>query len=266
MGIWYEGNLNQVENRRELEGHIYYIRGTIIAEGQCYERYGIQTHFIEEGEDYLSLIETYVMPLYRKGDLLAISEKVIAMCQKQTARKESIKLGFWAKFLSRFATKSKNGVGMSEPYKLQLAIQLKGLPLVLWASFCSGIGKVFRKRGVFYQILGKEIAGIDGFYEHSAFERYHHLAILSPKKPNDVCDAIYKRFHCSTLIADANDIAIELLGSSPDLKEKEAWLKALIRDNPAGQDDECTPFVLIRPIEETEAEAYVPMTPINRPN
>lgn len=265
MGIWYEGNLNQVENRRELEGHIYYIRGTIIVEGQCYERYGIQTHFIEEGEDYLSLIDSYVMPLYKKGDLLAISEKVIAMCQKQTARKEMIKLGFWAKFLSRFATRNKNGVGMSEPYKLQLAIQLKGLPLVLWASFCSGIGKLFGKRGIFYQILGKEVAGIDGFYEHSAFERYHHLAVLSPKAPNDVCETIYKHFQCSTLIADANDIAVELLGVSSDLKGKEIELKALIQDNPAGQDDECTPFILIRPINEIEAETYVPKTPVIYP-
>lgn len=263
MGIWYEGNLNRLENRREEEGHIYYIRGTVIVEGQCYERYGIQTHFIEEGEAYLSLVESYVMPLYRQGDILAISEKVIAMCQKQTARKENIKLGFWAKWLSRFAAKNKNGVGMSEPYKLQLAIKLKGLPLVLWASFCSGIGKVFRKKGIFYQILGKEIAGIDGFYEHSAFERYHDLAVLSPKKPNDVCEAIYEHFYCGTLIADANDIDIEILGISSNLKGKETVLKALIGDNPAGQDDECTPFILIRPIEEREAEVYVPITPID---
>ena len=266
MGIWYKGNLNQAVNRRELEGHIYYIRGTIKVEEQCYERYGIQTHFIEEGEDYLTLIEKYVLPLYQIGDILSISEKVIAMCQKRTARKENIKLGFWAKFLSRFAAKSKNGVGMSEPYKLQLAIQLKGLPLVLWASICGAIGKIFKRRGIFYQILGKEVAGIDGFYEHSTFERYHHLAVLSPKNPNGVCEMIYERFSLSTLIADANDIAIEILGVSPDLKGKEVWIKSLLQDNPAGQDDECTPFVLIRLIKETEAEPYIPITPIACPH
>lgn len=265
MGIWYEGNLNQLENRRDQEGHTYYIRGSVIVEGQCYERYGIQTHFVEEGEDYLALVKSYVVPLYKQGDILAISEKVIAMCQKQTARKENIKVGFWARWLSRFATRNKNGVGMSEPYKLQLAIQLKGLPLVLWASFCSGIGKLFKRKGIFYQILGKEIAGIDGFYEHSAFARYHNLAVLSPKEPTNVCKAIYEQFQCSTLIVDANDIDVELLGVSSDLKGKELILKALLMDNPAGQDDECTPFILMRPIEEKEAEVHVPIKPIVTP-
>ena len=31
-----------------------------------------------------------------------------------------------------------------------------------------------------------------------------------------------------------------------------------IKDNPAGQDDECTPFVLIRDIGDAEAEKFVP--------
>lgn len=263
MGIWYEGNLNQVINERNVDGHTYYIRGVVKIEGQCYERYGIKTHFIEEGENYLELIERYVVPLYKEGDRLSISEKVIAMCQKQTVSRAHMKVGFSARFLSRFAAKSKNGVGMSEPYKLQLAIELRGLPLVWWASFCSAIGKLFRRKGVFYKILGKEVAGIDGFYNHSAFERYHDLAVLSPKNPERVCNEIYEQFGISTLLVDANDLEIELLGCSRDLKGNEMLIKTMIKDNPAGQDDECTPFILIRGIEEKDAESYVPMVPIN---
>jgi len=34
----------------------YYDRGTIDLSDNVYIRYGVQTHFIEEGEDYIALI------------------------------------------------------------------------------------------------------------------------------------------------------------------------------------------------------------------
>ena len=53
----------------------------------------------------------------------------------------------------------------------------------------------------------------------------------------------------SCMVVDANDIDVEILGKSPDLADKPAALLAdLIRDNPAGQDDELTPFVIVRDI------------------
>lgn len=70
MNYWYEGNLNENVNRREKDGVIYYIRGMREVDGHRMERYGIHTHFVEEGESYIRLIQDYVMPLYqpqRKG-------------------------------------------------------------------------------------------------------------------------------------------------------------------------------------------------------
>ena len=43
-----------------------------------YLRHAIQTHFVEIGEDYIELVNRYVKPLYEEGDLLSISEKIIA--------------------------------------------------------------------------------------------------------------------------------------------------------------------------------------------
>lgn len=255
--VWYEGNLNLESNKRVDGELIYYIRGIQIVDSQRYERYAIQTHFIEEGEDYIALLRQYVLPLYKAGDILSISEKVIGMCQRQTVEQSQVKLGFWAKFLSRFATRTKSGIGMDEPYKLQLVINMKGIVKVLVASIAGAIGKCIGKRGVFYQILGKEVAGIDGFYAHSAFERYHHLAVLSPKDPDGVCEEIYQKLHLSNMIVDANDISVEILGCSSDLKSQKRQLDEMIADNPAGQDDECTPFILVRNLYDHPAEAYL---------
>ncbi|MBR2176424.1 MAG: coenzyme F420-0:L-glutamate ligase [Clostridia bacterium] len=246
---------NNAESKRDKDGAVYYIRGRRTVEGRQFQRYAVATHFIERGEDYLKVLKQYIQPLYQEGDIISMSEKVISMCQDNTVEMKDVKLGFWAKFLSKFAMKSSAGIGMNEPYKLQLAINMKGLPLVLWASFCSGIGKIFHKRGIFYEIVGQDVAGIDGFYSHSAFETYHTLAVLNPKEPEKVCENIKNELGYSCILADANDLNIEILGLSPDLREKgDAYAIDLIGDNPAGQDDELTPFIIIREIKENQED------------
>ena len=260
MAFWYEGNRNLKKNEREKDGVTYYVRGLREVDGGRFERYAVKTHFVERGEDYVEVMRRYVSPLYKEGDIVTMSEKVISMCQNNTVEMKDVKPGFWARFLSKFATHNNNGIAMDEPYKLQLAINLKGLPLILWASFCGAVARVFGKRGVFYKIVGQDVAGIDGFYNHSAFETYHTLAVLNPREPEKVCRDIYEALGISCMLVDANDIAVEVLGTSPDLEGRpHAFLAELIRDNPAGQDDELTPFIIIRDIKDKEAEPYVPM-------
>jgi hypothetical protein len=259
MKYWYEGNLNEKANRRDKNGVVYYVRGLQEVDGRRMERYGVQTHFVEEGESYVELVQRYVRPLFQQSDILSVSEKVIAMCQENTVYMDEVKVGWLAKFLSRFGYRTKSGLGITEPHKLQLAVDMKGAPKVLFAAACGFFGKLIGKRGVFYQILGVEVAGIDGFYDHSAFDQYHRMATLTPKHPNRVCERIEQKTGIPTMLVDANDIDVVILGLSPSLKRiPQETLKEYIRDNPAGQDDECTPFVLIRDIGDQKAEAFVP--------
>ncbi len=266
MAYWYEGNRNQAVNRREENGVTYYIRGVREVDGVRYERYAVQTHFIGRGEDYVEVLRRYVLPLYQPGDIVTLGEKVISMCQNNTVEMKDVRVGFWAKFLSKFATHNQNGIGMDEPYKLQLAINMKGLPLILWASFCGAVCRLFGRRGVFYRIVGQDVAGIDGFYSHSAFETYHTLAVLNPKEPDRVCEKIEQELGILCTVVDANDIDVEILGRSPGLSGRTPeQLAELIRDNPAGQDDELTPFVIVRDIGDREAQPYEPPKPIDGP-
>ena len=48
------------------------------------------------------------------------------------------------------------------------------------------------------------------------------------------------------MIVDANDFGREILGKSDDIKLNDDELKQIIRDNPAGQERELTPLILIR--------------------
>lgn len=251
---------NQPEARREENGIVYFLRDTIEVNGSEYRRLAIQTHFVQRGESYLDLIEKYVCPLYEEGDILSMSEKIIAMCQNNVVEKKDVKVGFWAKLLSRFASSNNHGIAMDEPYKLQLAINLAGLPRILLASFCSAVTKLFGVRGVFYKIAGHGIDGIDGFYMGSSFEVYHDLALLNPRDPEKVCNEIYDKLGVSCQLVDANDLSQELFAKSNSLSEiSDSDLLGLIRDNPAGQSDELTPLILIKKVkEEAPAPAMEP--------
>ena len=241
------GFRNTEECKRETDGVVYYIRKNVCIQNCEFERFAIQTHFIEQGESYLDVINKYVAPIYEEGDVLSISEKIISMCQNNTVNKSDIKLGFWAKFLSKFASSNNRGIAMDEPYKLQLAINLAGLPRILFAGFCSAVTKLFGIKGVFYKIAGHEIDGIDGFYMNSSFDLYHDLALLDPKNPSKVCNEISDAFRINSMIVDANDFEVNVLGKNDNLKTiSDEFLKLLIKDNPAGQSDELTPLILIK--------------------
>lgn len=241
------GFRNTPESKREENGITYFVRKNVIVDGIEYERHAVQTHFIERGESYIELIEQYILPLYRESDILSISEKVISMCQNNVVEKRDVKLGFWAKNLSRFASSNNHGIAMDEPYKLQLAINIAGLPRILLASVCSAVTKLFGKKGVFYKIAGHGIDGIDGFYMGSSFDVYHDIALLNPREPKKVCNEICDKLNVKCMIVDANDLSVELFGKSDSLEDiNNEHLINIIRDNPAGQSDELTPFIILR--------------------
>ena len=241
-------SLNNPKSRFETDdGIIYFERAHLIHNGKTYRRLAIHTHFVEIGECYLELAKKYIAPLAQKGDILSIAEKAIAMCQEQIVHRKDIKVGFFAKLLSRFAMGNRHGPGVSEAPKMQLAIDLAGLPRILFAAFMGGLGKLVGKRGLFYKIAGNGIAGIDGLYPDSDFEIYKNMALLNPKNPEKVCQDFEDLLGIGAMLVDANDLNVELFGRSSLLKDlPKEDLCGVIMDNPAGQNAELTPFILIR--------------------
>ena len=211
-----------------------------------YLRHAIQTHFVEIGEDYVALVEKYVKPLYQEGDLLSISEKIIALCQKRVVYRKDMKISWLAKFLSRFAIQHNSaGIGVGEVCKMQFAINECGALKVLWAAFCAGVGKLFHKKGIFYDMVGMEVTGLDGFYP-DVFPVYGEYGIRIPENPSGVCNEIFEKTGVRAMIVDANDLTRDILGKADCVELNDEQLCEIIRDNPAGQDRECTPFILIR--------------------
>lgn len=213
--------------------------------GKTYKRHAIKTRFIKQGENYIDIFKQYVSPIYKEGDIVSSSEKIIALCQNRVIKREDIKIGNWAKLLSKFASHPNTGVGVGETIKMQYAIDNVGLAKVLLASLASAATKLLGKKGVFYKIVGQEVSGLDGFYDH-VWKEYKDIGIQMPENPNKVCNEIKEKLGISLMIVDANDLGQEILGCSSDILLSHEELKELIKDNPAGQGKELTPFILIR--------------------
>lgn len=215
--------------------------------GKKFNRYAIKTHFVKIGENYINIIEKYIKPIYKAGDFISISEKIISLCQKRVIYKKNMQVSFLAKFLSKFAMSSNAGIGVDSPYKMQVAINLCGRFKVIYAAILAGIGKLFGKKGIFYNIVGQEISGLDGFYG-KVFPEYSEYGIRIPENSNEVCDEIYNKIGINSMIVDANDFNVEILGKSNCIEYDDKALEQIIKDNPAGQSRQLTPIILIREV------------------
>lgn len=218
---------------------------TVEIDNKKWARYLIRTHFIDISDKMEKIIEDYVLPEANKSDIVILCQKLVSITQGRIVYKKDVKPGFFAKFLSRFAKKTPYGFSVGNPYKMQLAINLAGLPRILAAALCAGVCKIFGISGIFYRLAGNQINQIDGFYGQ-AFPQYSEIGILGPKNCDQLCQKLKEQYELSFSVADINDLGGNILGKSSDLKGKESLLLKILKDNPAGQSDEQTPIILIR--------------------
>lgn len=220
----------------------------IDAGGRRFLRIPLRTHFVKIGEDYARLAARYAAPRVAPGDVLCISEKIIALCQRRVVYRDQIHPGFWARLLCRFVHRTPAGPGAGTPHKMQLVIMECGLPRVLLAALCSALTRPFGWHGVFYRLCGHEVGSIDGLIDYDiSFAEYYHYAILAPEDCRQVCDQLEEQLGIPCAIVDACDRNVEVLGTSHDMPYPIRQLKEMLRDNPAGQGSQQTPLIVVRP-------------------
>lgn len=251
MKYFYEGNLNLAENRREQNGQEYYIRGACKFGDRYFERYAIKTPFIGKDCDVAEAVKTHVLPVYREGDILAVTEKVVSLWEGRVLDYENRKPRKLAVFLSRFMTRT--ALDLDLELKMEAFIETSGTAIVLLGVACGVVGKLLGKDGWMYRILGREAAGMDGLYTGSHVGYYRKHAILIPKEAETRMQMIEDCTGCPCFVSDTNDATVNLYAFS---EKAAAWDPALLQtvmaDNPGGQDDEMTPFILIREVSEAE--------------
>lgn len=218
---------------------------TVEVRDSQWARYPIKTHFIKQEDSFDVIVQKYIIPIAKSGDIVALGQKIVSIVQKRIIFKKDVKVGFWAKFLSKFAKKTPYGFSVGNPLKMQVAINMAGLPRIIFAGICSMIAKLFGISGTFYRIAGHQINELDGFYG-KFYPQYEDMGLLGPLDCDSLCDKLRNKFGFSFFVADVNDLGGNVLGRSQDLKNKEKLLLKILEDNPAGQENEQTPIIIIR--------------------
>jgi hypothetical protein len=72
--------------------------------------------------------------------------------------------------------------------------------------------------------------------------------MLGPADPDKACAAYARFLGHPVVIIDGNNINVEVLGMSPDMPFDKATVRHVLLDNPMGQGDELTPFVIARAV------------------
>jgi F420-0:gamma-glutamyl ligase-like protein len=213
-----------------------------------YERFPVKTHVVSAGDNIVEVVQKYAVPHMQAGDILFISERVVAISQGRAYAIKDIVPSRLAKFLVRFVHKSPYGIGLGSPWTMELAIREAGALRMLIAAVAAAITKPFGLRGVFYHVVGNNINAIDGPCDYTipltSGDRY---AKLGPKNPNKVAREIAKAIGHEVVIIDANDLGANILGKS-EHAPSDALSKAIFRDNPLGQSGEQTPLCIVRKI------------------
>ena len=216
--------------------------------GRKFLRIPIKTRILTPQDDIVDVIKEYTNGKLQEGDIIVVSESVVAITQGRAIPVKDIKVGPLARFLWRFVRKVPYGVGLRSPYSMQCAINECGAFRILIAAIIGGITRFFGRRGDFYRIAGKQAATIDAAFT-SPVPPYNECVIMGPKDPEKVAIRIKEATGCEAAVMDINDIGGSwALGYTENIDAK--LLEEIMRDNPLGQKDELTPIGIVRELSD----------------
>jgi F420-0:gamma-glutamyl ligase-like protein len=221
----------------------------IEVDGVRYERLPIRTHLVTDKDDIADVAEQYGAPvLSQSGDVLFITEKIVACTQGRAIPLKDIKPRKLAHWLSSKVTKTPHGIGLGMPETMEYALREVGVLRILFAAAVSVIGKkIFHKNGWFYNVAGYRARSIDGPC-HNTIPPYNECVVLGPLEPDKVAQKVKERIGYDVLITDINDLDGQILGASSKALDKKLYAR-ILKDNPLGQDRQQTPMGIIRKLD-----------------
>jgi F420-0:gamma-glutamyl ligase len=215
-------------------------------DGKSYARIPLRTRVVMPDDDLESVVMEYAKDAVQPGDLLFVTEKIVAITQGRSYRLDEISPRPLARFLSRYVVRTSYGIGLGMPETMEMALRECGTLRILFAAGVSVITKAFGRRGDFYRIAGDKARAIDGPTKNT-IPPYNQAVVLGPKNPREVAVRLKKMLggNLEVAVVDINDIGGNILGSTLD-KAGERRLVQILGDNPLGQATQSTPMGIVR--------------------
>ena len=203
-------------------------------------RIPVRTRMITSRTGVLEVVDEATADLRRDGDVVALAESAAASGQGRLVPLELIEPGRLARVLSRFVGK----IGpLHSPEGMQGAIMEAGRPRIVAGTVAAIVTKPFGRRGWFYRVAGRGTALIDDVA--AAHPPNDHHMVFGPRDPDGLAAELSRRLRCGAAIVDANHLSGAWVVAASNGIDKR-WLEAALNDNPAGNQDERTPVVIVR--------------------
>jgi hypothetical protein len=220
---------------------------TAQVDGTSFARIPIRTRVVMPGDDLDAFIREYASGLVQPGDILFVTEKIVAITQGRSYLVADIRPRRLALFLSKYVTRTPYGIGLGMPETMEMALRECGTPRILLAAAVSAVTKAIGRKGDFYRIAGDKARAIDG-PTSGTIPPYNKAVVLGPERPREVAAHLKELLGTSAEVAvvDINDLGGNILGSTLD-RAGERRLVAILKDNPLGQGHQSTPLGIVRP-------------------
>jgi hypothetical protein len=206
----------------------------------------VPTHLLTHLDTPIDVVKRYVAPHAQPGDIVTLGETPVAIMQGRWRHPSTIKPGWLARRLCYYFLPTSS---LATACGMQTLVDIVG-PWRVFFAFVGGafMKAVLRQGGGFYQLAGEQARLIDDVT--GTLPPYDQFIVLGPESPQLVVDDIEKATGLGAAIVDVNDLkAVKIVAASPKV-DHQVVAQALI-DNPAGNADEQTPLVLLRPRSST---------------
>ncbi|MGL5080757.1 MAG: F420-0:Gamma-glutamyl ligase [Microcoleaceae cyanobacterium] len=208
------------------------------------EVFPLRTHLLTQLDDPVAVVKRYVLPHAQPGDIVTLGETPLALIQGRFRHPTDVQPGWVAQRVCLFFLPTSS---LATACGMQTLIDVVGPGRVLFAFGIGFVAKVLGKPGLFYQLAGEQARLIDDVT--GTLPPYDQFIVLGPDQPQQVVETIQRETGLAAAIVDVNDLkAVKILAATSNLSL--ALLEQALRSNPAGNADEQTPLVLIRPLPQ----------------
>ena len=201
----------------------------------------LKTHLLGPLDSTIDVLRDYAGELVQPGDILTIGETPVAVIQGRYTHPSMVEPTWIARLLCRVFHPTSS---LATACGLQTLIDQVGPTRVILAWSIGLALKIVGLKGWFYRLAGEQARLIDDIT--GTTPPYDQTIVLGPSDPVRLCQDAADALGIAVAIVDVNDLGrVKVLASSNDCDE--ALLHRALRPNPAGNANERTPLVLVRP-------------------
>jgi len=201
----------------------------------------IRTHLLGTLDDPAEVLRHYAGAVLQPGDVLTIGETPLAVMQGRYHHPAMVEPSSLARLLCRVFHPTSS---LASACGMQTLIDDVGPARVLCAWLVGTALKLVGLKGWFYRLAGEQARLIDDIT--GTTPPYDQTIVLGPADSAAVCRQLAAELGVAVAVVDVNDLGrVKVLASSPGCDE--ALLQRALKPNPAGNANERTPLVLVRP-------------------